>query len=216
MIKLTQVKMPYCKFDLTVSPQQRVAIIGPSGAGKSTLLNIIAGFIELNTNVSKEEGSLYLEGANHTFSLPGERPVSMLFQSNNLIEHLSVFENIAIGIKPTLRLTSDERNTLLALAEKMQLVDLLNRIPEQLSGGQQQRVALARSLLRKKPILLLDEPFSALDSELRFEMLSLLVSIHRENNLTTLMVTHNDEDIKAFADRVIQIKEGNIVSDELL
>ena len=144
-------------FDLQVVEGERIAIVGPSGAGKSTLLNLIAGF------VLPTQGNIWLNGENHTRSAPYERPVSMLFQENNLFPHLTVQQNLALGLKTSLKLTALEQEQIEQVADAVGLTSFLSRLPNSLSGGQKQRVALARCLLRDKPILLLDEPFSALD-----------------------------------------------------
>lgn len=163
-------------FQLHIQAQEKVAMIGASGAGKSTLFNLIAGF-EL-----VDKGEIWLNGQNHTFTAPYQRPVSMLFQDNNLFTHLTVEQNIALGLKPSLSLNSQEKSQVAAAANAVGLADFLTRSPNALSGGQKQRVALARCLLRDKPILLLDEPFSALDPALRQEMLSLLDALCQQKN----------------------------------
>ena len=172
MIKLNNVVFNYQSmpmvFDLQIQAQEKIAIIGESGAGKSTLLNLIAGF------EYADSGEIWLNDENHTKTAPFERPVSMLFQENNLFTHLSVEENIALGLKPNLALNAEEKALVEQAASAVNLQDFLTRKPTALSGGQKQRVALARCLLRDKPILLLDEPFSALDPKLRIEMQDLM------------------------------------------
>ena len=175
--------LPMC-FNLIVNAGERVAVIGESGAGKSTLLNLIAGF------EFPHQGEIWLNDKNHTRSAPYERPVSMLFQENNLFPHLTVQQNLALGLKPSLKLTALEREKIEQVACSVGLGDYLQRLPNSLSGGQKQRVALARCLLRDKPILLLDEPFSALDQKLRVEMLVLIAKLCDEKHLTLLLVTH--------------------------
>ncbi|MGC7589319.1 thiamine ABC transporter ATP-binding protein [Bisgaard Taxon 46] len=208
MIKLEQVHFQYKNadflFDLSVPAQQKVAIVGASGSGKSTLLNLLAGF-EFST-----QGDIRLNDENHTDTLPHQRPVSMLFQENNLFTHLSVAQNIALGLKPSLKLTALETQRVEQVANAVGLGRLLAQSPKNLSGGQKQRVALARCLLRDKPILLLDEPFSALDPELRAEMLNLLLTLCDDKKLTLLMVTHQLTEVKDKVDRIIQIENGRI------
>lgn len=193
-------------FDLQVAAGERVAVIGPSGAGKSTLLNLIAGF------VLPTRGNIWLNGENHTRSAPYERPVSMLFQENNLFPHLTVQQNLALGLKTSLKLTALEQQQLEQVAEAVGLTAFLSRLPNSLSGGQKQRVALARCLLRDKPILLLDEPFSALDPELRVEMLNLIDELCRSKKLTLLLVTHQPSELIGKTDRMIRIENGRITS----
>lgn len=195
-------------FDLQVAAGERIAIIGPSGAGKSTLLNLIAGF------VLPTQGNIWLNGENHTRSAPYERPVSMLFQENNLFPHLTVQQNLVLGLKTSLKLTALEQEQIERVADAVGLTSFLSRLPNSLSGGQKQRVALARCLLRDKPILLLDEPFSALDPELRMEMLNLIDELCHSKNLTLLLVTHQPSELKGKVDRMLRIENGRISQQE--
>ena len=209
MIKLNNVVFNYQSmpmvFDLQIQAQEKIAIIGESGAGKSTLLNLIAGF------EYTDSGEIWLNGENHTNTAPFERPVSMLFQENNLFTHLSVEENIALGLKPNLALNAEEKVFVEQAASAVNLQDFLTRKPTALSGGQKQRVALARCLLRDKPILLLDEPFSALDPKLRIEMQDLMDRLCEEKKLTMLLVTHQPKEIERHIDRVIEIHQGKVI-----
>ena len=195
-------------FDLQVAAGERIAIVGPSGAGKSTLLNLIAGFV-LPTH-----GEVWLNGENHTRSAPYERPVSMLFQENNLFPHLSVQQNLALGLKTSLKLTALEQDQIERVADAVGLTSFLSRLPNSLSGGQKQRVALARCLLRDKPILLLDEPFSALDPELRMDMLNLIDELCHSKNLTLLLVTHQPSELTGKVERMLRIENGRISQQE--
>ena len=195
-------------FDLQVAAGERIAIVGPSGAGKSTLLNLIAGF------VLPTQGNIWLNGENHTRSAPYERPVSMLFQENNLFPHLTVQQNLALGLKTSLKLTALEQDQIEQVADAVGLTSFLSRLPNSLSGGQKQRVALARCLLRDKPILLLDEPFSALDPELRLEMLNLIDELCHSKNLTLLLVTHQPSELTGKVDRMLRIENGRISQQE--
>lgn len=195
-------------FDLQVAEGERIAIIGPSGAGKSTLLNLIAGF------VLPTQGNIWLNGENHTRSAPYERPVSMLFQENNLFPHLTVQQNLALGLKTSLKLTALEQDQIERVADAVGLTSFLSRLPNSLSGGQKQRVALARCLLRDKPILLLDEPFSALDPELRMDMLNLIDELCHSKNLTLLLVTHQPSELTGKVDRMLRIENGRISQQE--
>lgn len=195
-------------FDLQVVEGERIAIVGPSGAGKSTLLNLIAGF------VLPTQGNIWLNGENHTRSAPYERPVSMLFQENNLFPHLTVQQNLALGLKTSLKLTALEQDQIERVADAVGLTSFLSRLPNSLSGGQKQRVALARCLLRDKPILLLDEPFSALDPELRLDMLNLIDELCHSKNLTLLLVTHQPSELTGKVDRMLRIENGRISQQE--
>lgn len=198
--------LPMC-FDLSILPGERVAVLGPSGAGKSTLLSLIAGFLPAT------KGTLWLNGTDHKTTPPAKRPVSMLFQENNLFAHLTIMQNIGLGLDPGLRLSADQKKQLVQIARHVGLEDHLLRLPAQLSGGQRQRAALARCLIRQQPILLLDEPFSALDPALRSEMLNLLQNICEQRQLTLLMVSHNLEDAVRIAPRTLLILDGHIYYD---
>ena len=180
---------------------------GPSGAGKSTLLNLIAGFL------TPASGTMLIEGEDHTATPPSRRPVSMLFQENNLFSHLSVQQNIGLGLNPGLKLNASQREKILHIAQQMGIDSLLERLPGELSGGQRQRVALARCLVREQPILLLDEPFSALDPALRQEMLTLVQDVCQRQQLTMLMVSHSIEDAARIAPRSVVIADGRIAWD---
>ena len=210
MIKLNQLQFQYkdmqMYFDLQVKAQEKIAIIGASGAGKSTLLNLIAGFEQGHA------GEIWLNGKNHTQTEPHLRPVSMLFQDNNLFPHLTVEQNLGLGIHPSLKLNHDEKQRVQHVASAVGLQAFLNRKPTALSGGQKQRVAIARCLLRDKPILLLDEPFSALDPHLRQEMLNLIDGLCTEKKLTLLLVTHQPSELAERFDRIICVENGKIKS----
>ncbi|WP_248465621.1 thiamine ABC transporter ATP-binding protein ThiQ [Pectobacterium versatile] len=195
------------RFDFHVKPGERIAILGPSGAGKSTLLNLVAGFL------MADSGELRLNGESHRETAPAKRPVSILFQENNLFPHLTIGQNIALGLHPGLRLSAEQRETLRQIADRVGLADLLDRLPSQVSGGQRQRAALARCLVRHQPILLLDEPFSALDPALRQEMLELVESVCQERQFTLLMVSHNLDDAMRIAKRTVLIVDGQIYYD---
>ncbi|MGQ9450503.1 thiamine ABC transporter ATP-binding protein ThiQ [Leclercia sp. TB492] len=211
MLTLTDVTWLYqhlpMRFTLSVRQGELIAVLGPSGAGKSTLLNLVAGFLQ------PANGRITIEGQDHTHTPPAARPVSMLFQENNLFTHLSVRQNIGLGMHPGLRLNAGQQQKLDDIAAQMGIGDLLDRLPGELSGGQRQRVALARCLVREQPILLLDEPFSALDPALRQEMLLLVKEVCERQNLTMLMVSHSVEDAVKIAPRSVVIADGRIAWD---
>ncbi len=211
MLTLTDVTWLYqhlpMRFTLSVRQGELIAVLGPSGAGKSTLLNLVAGFLQ------PANGRITIAGQDHTHTPPSQRPVSMLFQENNLFTHLSVRQNIGLGMHPGLRLNAGQQQKLSNIATQMGIGDLLERLPGELSGGQRQRVALARCLVREQPILLLDEPFSALDPALRQEMLLLVNEVCERQNLTMLMVSHSVEDAVKIARRSVVIADGRIAWD---
>lgn len=186
--------------NLTVTEAKVTAVIGPSGAGKSTLLHGIAGF------VNQEQGQLLWHGDDFSNKTPAQRPVSILFQDNNLFPHLSVLQNVALALMPSLRQNRDVNDKVKAMLYEVGLSDLSQRKPGQLSGGQQSRVALARALLQDRPILLLDEPFSALGPALKDEMLDLTLSLAASRTL--IMVTHDPRDAERIADHVIGVADG--------
>ncbi len=188
--------------DLAVEPGARVAVIGPSGAGKSTLLGAVAGFVPVT------QGRIIWANKTISDQGPATRPISVLFQDNNLFPHLSAFDNVALGLRPSLRLSVAERAQVTAALARVGLEGFGARRPAQLSGGQQSRVALARVVLQGKPLVLLDEPFSALGPALKVEMLQLVADICAETGATLLMVTHDISDARAIADQTILVADG--------
>lgn len=195
-------------FDCAVPAGAAVAVAGPSGAGKSTLFNVIAGFETPRT------GRVELLGKDMAGREPAERPVSVVFQDNNLFAHLSIADNVGLGIDPGLKLDSAARQSVFSALSRVGLGGYERRLPGSLSGGERQRVALARALVRRRPILLLDEPFAALDPAMRGEMADLLAELRAETKSTMLFITHQPEDIRRLADRVMFIEDGAIVLDE--
>ncbi len=193
-------------FNLQLPLGQVVAIMGPSGSGKSTLLNLLAGFIQPQADTSQ----IFLGEQRVDQLEPAQRPVTSLFQEHNLFAHMSVFNNLALGIRPSLKLTAAEIAQVEVTLDQVGLKDLGGRLPQQLSGGQRQRVALGRALVRRKPLLLLDEPFSALDPALRQEMAMLVKSLSQQHQLTVLLVTHEPKDALQLAETVVFINQGNV------
>jgi thiamine transport system ATP-binding protein len=171
------------------APQGAVcALLGPSGAGKSTLLLALAGFLPLAA------GRLAAAGRDLAGLAPAQRPLTLLFQDNNLFPDLTVAQNVGLGLRPDLRLSQDQRGQVANALAEVGLAGMEARKPEALSGGQRQRAALARALLRDRPVLLLDEPFAALGPAMRAEMLSLTLRIARRRGATVLMVSHDPAD----------------------
>ncbi len=186
------------QFNLSIKQGSLVAITGASGIGKSTLLHMIAGFVSIAS------GKILLDDTDFTNWSPSKRPVSLLFQDHNLFDHLTVAQNLALGLTPNLwKITKDHKTQIHQMLEQLQLTEKINAKPWQLSGGQAQRIALGRTLLRQQPILLLDEPFSSLDPALRLELMQLTKTIHNQNNLTTLMVSHHPDEVHPFVDDII-------------
>ena len=205
-IKLDNVKISHGKFslqaDFEIEKGKKIALLGPSGGGKSTLLSAIAGF------KTPDSGRIFFENTDITSTPPAKRPIALLFQNHNLFPHLSVRNNIALGITMTLKLSLKEIETIDKALLRVGLDGLGNKMPSELSGGQQQRVALARCLIRKQPILCLDEPFAALGPALKKEMLDLVQEIAETTNATLLMVTHQPDDASYITDQTILIAEG--------
>jgi thiamine transport system ATP-binding protein len=188
--------------DFEVAATSFCAVLGPSGAGKSTLLSVLAGFERL------EQGGIILDCVDVTKLAPDERPVSMVFQDNNVFPHLTVAQNVSLGISPSLRLSAAQAKTVEEALEHVQLSALAGKKPGEISGGERQRVALARVLVRAKKILLLDEAFAALDPGLRQNLVQQVAGIAHERKLTTLMVTHQPDEVRAVADHVMFIADG--------
>jgi thiamine transport system ATP-binding protein len=193
------------RFDLAVEAGECVGIIGPSGAGKSTLLSLIGGFEK------PLGGSIRVDGLDVTHLPPAERPVTSLFQDFNLFPHLSVADNVGLGRNPGLRLNAADREQVAWALHEVGLDGFEERRPGQLSGGERQRVALARSLIRRRPLLLLDEPFAALGPALRVEMLELTDQLRKAQGLTVLLVTHDPNEAARIATRTAFIAEGKVV-----
>ncbi|HKG75745.1 MAG TPA: thiamine ABC transporter ATP-binding protein [Aestuariivirgaceae bacterium] len=193
-------------FDLRVDEEEFIAIMGPSGAGKSTLLQLIAGFEQ------PLQGEIRWRGKNITRLPPAERPLSIMFQENNLFAHLDAFANVALGLSPSLTLSREQRQETEGALRRVGLEGIGARLPGELSGGERQRVALARTLVRKKPLLLLDEPFAALGPAMKKNMTELMKDLQKERNLTILLVTHEPMDAQAAATHTAFMHEGRILA----
>ncbi|RCS23660.1 thiamine ABC transporter ATP-binding protein [Phyllobacterium salinisoli] len=209
-VALEEVRFSYGEmrmhFDLSVPAAQIAAIIGPSGSGKSTLLNLIAGF------ETPQSGTIHIGHMNVTRTPPAERPVSMVFQENNLFAHLDVEANIALGRSPKLKLTAADRAAVESAIARVGLAGKEKRKPQALSGGEKQRVAIARALVRNRPVLLLDEAFASLGPALRIQMLDLIKALHAETAMTVLMVTHHPEDALHLDAALIFLENGVVAA----
>jgi thiamine transport system ATP-binding protein len=208
VLQLDHLTLTQDAFHLTANwgakPGQRIAVIGPSGAGKSTLLLAIAGFH------APSEGRILWQGQDLTPIAPGKRPVTILFQDQNLFPHLTLAQNLGLGIRPDLHLLPEDRDRVEAALARVGLEGLGPRRPAQLSGGQASRAALARALLRARPILLLDEPFAALGPALRAEMLGLVREVATDTGALVLMVTHEPEDARALGGDTAFLADGRV------
>jgi putrescine transport system ATP-binding protein len=181
------------------------ALLGSSGCGKSTLLRVLSGF-ETPTS-----GSVWLDGNDVTDLPPYERPMNMMFQSYALFPHLNVWENVAFGLKRDGVAKAEIQQRVEDMLQLVQLQKFAKRSPHQLSGGQQQRVALARSLVKRPQLLLLDEPLGALDKKLREETQVELVKIIKQVGVTCVMVTHDQDEAMTMADRIAVMSEGRFL-----
>ncbi|MGE0283649.1 MAG: thiamine ABC transporter ATP-binding protein [Rhizobiaceae bacterium] len=193
-------------FDVRVAASSMTAIMGASGSGKSTLLNLVAGF------EAPSQGRILFGVRDLTAAPPAQRPVSMVFQENNLFSHLTVEQNVGLGRSPALKLTDTDRRDVEVALNRTGLAGKEKRLPRELSGGERQRVALARVLVRDRPVLLLDEPFASLGPALRSDMLDLLAALQAEKRMTVLFVTHHPEDAKKVADQVVFLESGQIAA----
>ncbi len=204
MLTLENLRLTLGSFILTadwqVNPGDRIALIGPSGAGKSTLLSAIAGFLPPNSGHIRWNGE--------DLGPPGTRPISILFQDQNLFPHLTIAQNLGLGLNPSLRLTPLQHGAVDDALVKVGLVGFGPRKPAQLSGGQQSRAALARALLRAKPLLLLDEPFAALGPALKAEMLDLVAQVLAATGAALLMITHDPADALHLCDHTVLVADG--------
>lgn len=194
--------------DLDIEEGELVALLGPSGCGKTTLLRIIAGL------ETPDSGSIAFSGEDTTHVHVRERQVGFVFQHYALFRHMTVFENVAFGLRVRPRATrppeADIKRKVHELLQLVQLDWLADRYPSQLSGGQRQRIALARALAVEPKVLLLDEPFGALDAKVRKELRRWLRRLHDELNVTSIFVTHDQEEALEVADRVVLMNKGQI------
>jgi putative spermidine/putrescine transport system ATP-binding protein len=192
------------KFNLTVGDGELVCLLGPSGSGKSTLLRMIGGF------ETPSGGVISIDGEDVTRVPPEKRPTGMVFQSHALWTHMNVFKNLAFGLKLRRLPADDIKRKVEAVLELVGLGGFGTRMTNQLSGGQQQRVALARSLVLEPKILLLDEPFASLDQHLRERLREEVRDIQQRLKITTLFVTHGQDEALSMADRIVVMRDGKM------
>ncbi len=192
------------KFDLDVERGEFVSFLGPSGCGKTTTLRMVAGF-EIPT-----AGSIKIDGKEITRLHPNKRNVGMVFQSYALFPNMTVAENVAFGLKISRKPTAEIKSRVEEMLNIVKLPHLAGRFPYQLSGGQQQRVALARAIAIKPKVLLLDEPLSALDAKIRVSLREEIRSLQRTLGITTIYVTHDQEEALSMSDRIVVMNEGRV------
>ena len=188
--------------NLNIKNKDFYTFLGPSGCGKTTLLRLIAGFEK------SQSGELFIGGKEISDSNPWERDVGMVFQNYALWPHMTVYKNISFGLEEKKIKTSEIQKKVADVLELVDLKDLSKRYPYQLSGGQQQRVALARTLVVKPKVLLLDEPLSNLDAKLRVQMRKELLELHNKIDITTIFVTHDQEEANAMSTNLAIFNEG--------
>ena len=206
MLEVKQLELQQGSFRMTcdfrIEPESRVAVIGPSGAGKSTLLMALAGFLE------PVQGAVVWSGSDITNSKPSERPFAVLFQDNNLFPHMNIEQNVGLGLRPSLRLTLEEKKRVCDALGAVGLADMGSRKPSEMSGGQQSRAALARVLLQDKAMILLDEPFAALGPALKIEMLDLVADLCAQTGAGLMMVSHAPNDAERLCDQAILVADS--------
>jgi len=190
--------------DLDVRPGEMICLLGPSGCGKTTTLRMIGGFLTPDT------GRVLIDGVDHTATAPEARPTAMVFQNYALWPHMSVYDNVAFGLRVRRVDRAQIRRRVEEVVELVGLTHHLRSRPGQISGGEQQRVALARALVLRPSLLLLDEPLSNLDAKLRIRVREEIRRIQRHSGITTVVVTHDQEEALALADRIAVMNDGRV------
>ncbi len=193
------------KMDLAVRDKEFIVLLGPSGCGKTTTMRMIAGLEEVT------RGTILLDEKDITDIPPRDRGISMVFQNYAIWPHMSVYENIAFSLKLKKMPGAEIKQRVKETADMVKIGELLKRLPGQLSGGQQQRVALARALAVRPKLFLMDEPLSNLDAKLRVVMRTELKAIHQQTEATSIFVTHDQSEAMSMADRIVIMKDGEIV-----
>jgi putative spermidine/putrescine transport system ATP-binding protein len=190
------------QFDLAIEQGEFVSFLGPSGCGKTTILRMVAGF------ETPSAGTIRIAGKDVTYLRPNQRNVGMVFQAYALFPNMTVAENVAFGMKVAKKPQSEITARVEEMLQLIKLPHLAGRYPYQMSGGQQQRVALARALAGKPQVLLLDEPLSALDAKIRISLREEIRSLQRKLGITTIFVTHDQEEALSMSDRIVVMNEG--------
>ena len=192
-------------FHLELSDKSFVVLAGPSGCGKTTLLQLVAGFL------SPDSGEIYIDDELVNQKAPAQRNISMVFQEAALFPHMSVFENISFGLAHSGMKQQDIKEAVDQICELLGICDLLERKAGDLSGGQRQRCAIARALVRKPSLFLMDEPLSSLDARLKTQLRIEIAQLYQKNDATFLYVTHDQMEAMTLADILIIMKDGQIV-----
>ena len=188
---------------LRVATGELVTLLGPSGCGKTTILRSVGGFIQCTS------GEILIDGKDISRLPPEKRPTAMVFQSYNLWPHMTVMENMAFGLKLRKVPREERKRRVMEMLALVKMTGMEHKYPGQMSGGQQQRIAIGRSLLLKPDVLLLDEPFSALDAKIRSQMREELRKIQTDLNITVVFVTHDQEEAMALSDRIVVMNKGS-------
>lgn len=210
-LEIKNVNKYYSKFhvlkniSLSIEKGEFISFLGPSGCGKTTLLRVISGLEELNS------GNIFLKGKDISILHPSKRNFSIVFQSYALFPNMTTWENIAYGLKNKKMPKDLIEKKVKSVLEMVGLFSISNKYPNEMSGGQQQRVALARAVALEPDILLLDEPLSALDAKVREKLRNDIKSLQKKLGLTTIMVTHDQEEALSMSDKIMIMKDGEIM-----
>jgi multiple sugar transport system ATP-binding protein len=191
-------------FNLEIEDKEFIVFVGPSGCGKSTTLRMIAGLEEITS------GELYIDGQKMNDVLPKDRDIAMVFQSYALYPHMTVYDNMAFGLKLKKMPKEEIDQRVRHAAEILEITPYLKRKPKALSGGQRQRVALGRAIVRNAKVFLMDEPLSNLDAKLRVQMRTEIIKLHESLGATTIYVTHDQTEAMTMASRIVVMKDGYI------
>ena len=214
MLKVNKIKFKFEKssfdFNFKLIDRKIIGVIGKSGSGKSTLFSLIAGLL------MPKSGTIFFEGKNITNLKPADRNMTIMFQDYNNFNHLSVFENIILGVDSNMKKTTNNLVKVNNILKKVSLKIDINKKVSDLSGGEQQRVTIARCLLRKKSLLLLDEPFNALDPGLRKNLYEDIKKISCNNKITTLISSHLIDEMRNVTDNFLFINKGKIIENKIL